>query len=73
MTDLKWCAWNSVRIDEIQPIQRVAGGGVTEDMLVDTKNEAIDQCIIYLEHRIAKAERRIRWLQMQKTSEADDE
>ena len=66
MSKLKWYAVNSIVIGDIRPIQRKAGGGVTEDMLTDSKNEAIDQCVIYLRQCIAKAEKRIKWLECKK-------
>ncbi len=57
---MSWYVPNSVNINDIRPIERKAGGGVTESMLCDTYQDAVRKAISILMCRIDTAEKFIR-------------
>jgi hypothetical protein len=53
-----WYANNSIRVGDICPVYRNSGGGVMSDQLT-TLDQAFDDCIDYLGHRISEANKHI--------------
>jgi len=59
----KWYTPNSSIVSYIKPERRKAGGGVTESMLVDTYEEAVEQAKRYTKQHIASAKAHLRTLE----------